>query len=63
MKRCAIRGFVPLLASVTLLCAVPAQAASHRSAPLVALDPTVNNTDVYAFVSYDAAQIWRATGK
>jgi Domain of unknown function (DUF4331) len=51
--------FVPLLASVALSWAVPADAASHRSAPIVALDPAVNNTDVYAFVSYDAANLAR----
>src|SRR5262245_25168137 len=31
----------------------PAQAASHREAPLIAADPKVDNTDVYAFVSPD----------
>ena len=29
---------------------VPGQASSHREAPLIALDPTADNTDVYAFV-------------
>jgi Domain of unknown function (DUF4331) len=29
----------------------PALAASHREAPLVAMDPAADNTDVYAFVS------------
>jgi hypothetical protein len=53
------RCFVPLLASLALSWAVPAEAASHRSAPFVALDPAVNNTDVYAFVSYDAANLAR----
>jgi hypothetical protein len=28
-------------------------ASSHREAPLIASDPTVDNTDVYAFVSPD----------
>jgi uncharacterized protein DUF4331 len=28
-------------------------ASSHREAPLTATDPTVDNTDVYAFVSPD----------
>src|SRR5262245_55393832 len=28
-------------------------ASSHREAPLISLDPTVDNTDVYAFVSPD----------
>src|SRR5215472_6318189 len=35
-------------------------AASHREAPLIALDPAADNTDVYAFVSYDAANLERA---
>jgi Domain of unknown function (DUF4331) len=38
----------------------PALAASHREAPLIALDPSADNTDVYAFVSYDAANLARA---
>src|SRR5262245_66332641 len=35
------------------------QAASHREAPLIALDPAADITDVYAFVSYDAANVAR----
>jgi hypothetical protein len=38
----------------------PAIAASHREAPLIAQDPAADNTDVYAFVSYDAANLARA---
>jgi hypothetical protein len=38
----------------------PVIAASHREAPLIALDPAADNTDVYAFVSYDAANLARA---
>ena len=33
----------------------PGFAASHREAPLMTLDPGADITDVYAFVSYDAA--------
>jgi hypothetical protein len=33
----------------------PASASSHREAPLISGDPKVDNTDVYAFVSPDAA--------
>jgi hypothetical protein len=51
--------FIPLLAAVTLATGVPAEAASHREAPLIALDPSADNTDVYAFVSYDAANLAR----
>ena len=29
---------------------VPGRASSHREAPLIALDPAADNTDVYAFV-------------
>src|SRR6201988_5004214 len=39
---------------------VPVLAASHREAPLIAMDPAADNTDVYAFVSYDAANLARA---
>ena len=35
------------------------QAASHREAPLMTLDPGADITDVYAFVSYDAANLAR----
>ena len=59
MKR-ASPFIVPLLASIAMVWAVTAQAASHREAPLIALDPSADNTDVYAFVSYDAANIARA---
>ena len=38
----------------------PIWAASHREAPLIALDPAADNTDVYAFVSYDAANVSRS---
>jgi hypothetical protein len=51
---------IPLLASLTLFWGVPAKAASHREAPLIAMDPSADNTDVYAFVSYDAANLARA---
>jgi len=47
----AITLVVPLLASVALAWGVPAEAASHREAPLIAMDPAADNTDVYAFVS------------
>ena len=35
------------------LISVPAHAASHREAPITALDRTADITDFYAFVSYD----------
>ena len=44
-----------LLASAILtgFCGSAAQAASHREAPLMALDPTADITDVYAFRSWE----------
>jgi len=42
--------------------ATAASAASHREAPLMALDPAADITDVYAFVSYDAANLSRSPG-
>ena len=40
-----------------LLVAVgPAGAASHREAPLIALDPAADITDVYFFRSWDATR-------
>ena len=47
------RGLVLLLnAAMVLAAAVAAQAASHREAPLISLDPTADLTDVYAFRSW-----------
>ncbi|SEQ26415.1 DUF4331 domain-containing protein [Lentzea albida] len=41
-------------AVVAVAAAIPAaQASSHREAPLIAADPSVDNTDVYAFTSPD----------
>ena len=51
---------VPMLTTFALAWGSPAEAASHREAPLIALDPSADNTDVYAFVSYDAANLGRA---
>ena len=51
---------IPLLAALALVWGSSAEAASHREAPLIALDPAADNTDVYAFVSYDAANLARA---
>ena len=57
----ASKLIVPLLAAIALAWGITAaQAASHREAPLIALDPSADNTDVYAFVSYDAANLGRA---
>ncbi|PYN18582.1 MAG: DUF4331 domain-containing protein, partial [Candidatus Rokuibacteriota bacterium] len=57
----ASKLIVPLLAAIALAWGITAaEAASHREAPLIALDPSADNTDVYAFVSYDAANLGRA---
>src|SRR5215813_3034762 len=48
-----------LAASLVPAFAPFAPAASHREAPLIALDPPADITDVYAFVSYDAANLAR----
>lgn len=46
----------PLVLAATVAVGVSsnAGASSHREAPLIAKDPSVDNTDVYAFVSPDA---------
>src|SRR5262245_4693872 len=44
---------VPLLLLIALAAALPAGASSHREAPAIALDPQVDATDLYAFVSPD----------
>src|SRR5215470_294417 len=54
------RGIAALPAIFALLWAVAGDASSHREAPLIAMDPAADNTDVYAFVSYDAANLERA---
>ena len=56
----ASKLMVQLLAGMALAWAVGAEAASHREAPLISMDPTADNTDVYAFISYDAANLARA---
>lgn len=44
----AVVGLGGIIAAAAL---VPANASSHREAPLIAQDPVADNTDVYAFVS------------
>lgn len=46
-------------AVVTALLGGTVNAASHREAPLIALDPAADISDVYAFVSYDQANLSR----
>lgn len=54
----SVKPLVTALAACALF-AVNAQAASHREAPRIALDPAADTTDVYAFVSYDQANLQR----
>jgi hypothetical protein len=49
-----------LVACSLTMMATTVFAASHREAPLIALDPAADNTDVYAFVSYDSANLARS---
>jgi hypothetical protein len=51
---------VALVAAAMCVAVGSVHAASHREAPLIAMDPAADNTDVYAFVSYDAANLARA---
>ncbi len=51
MGRTTLHKFLTLFISTVM--AVPAFGASHREAPLIALDPAADNTDVYAFRSWE----------
>ena len=56
IRRRAVTRGTALLLTMLLLAAVAsptARAASHREAPLIALDPTADITDVYAFRSWE----------
>ena len=48
------RKLKSLLAFILASCLIaPAFGASHREAPLIAFDPAADNTDVYAFRSWE----------
>ena len=51
---CLSAAAVATTGSAALFAAEVGSASSHREAPLIANDPQVDNTDVYAFVSPDA---------
>ena len=53
MTRCRSIGATAAALTLGLVAASAAQAASHREAPAMTLDPGADITDVYAFVSYD----------
>ncbi len=50
-----VRSFIAVLLAMTVAAPSGLFAASHREAPLTALDPSADITDFYAFVSYDDA--------
>jgi hypothetical protein len=54
------KWLLPVAAVALAAAASAAYAASHREAPLISLDPSADNTDVYAFVSYDPANLGRS---
>ena len=58
-----INHLLSLAAFSLIAAATSAFAASHREAPLIALDPAADNTDVYAFVSYDSANLARSAAE
>ncbi|MDB5777876.1 MAG: hypothetical protein JWP93_241 [Polaromonas sp.] len=45
-----------VLSTLALICAVPAQASSHREAPFITNQPKVDGTDLYMFRSYEAGR-------
>ena len=49
----AVAGTIALSTALATVGGDVATASSHREAPLIAADPAVDNTDVYAFVSPD----------
>ena len=49
------RRLAPLAAAMACaLSALPAAASSHREAPAIAMNPSVDATDLYMFRSYEA---------
>jgi hypothetical protein len=58
-----VRRVLALTAVTVTLAAGQARAASHREAPQMTLDPGADISDVYAFVSYDAANVARPLGQ
>ena len=42
--------------ALALICAVPANASSHREAPFISNQPKVDGTDLYMFRSYEAGR-------
>jgi hypothetical protein len=53
-RRLFIAATLAVVVGLATLGVAPAQASSHREAPLTAADPQIDSTDLYAFVSPDA---------
>ncbi len=54
-----VSAVLTLTIAVSFFCGItinPALASSHREAPLIATDPTADNTDIYAFRSTEAGR-------
>ena len=57
---------LPIASAVAALCSVlalPAGASSHREAPFIAMNPTVDGTDLYMFRSYEGVDTNGAGGR
>ena len=59
-KKLSVLAATASLALTSFMLSTASWAASHREAPLIALDPAADITDVYAFVSYDQENLVRA---
>src|SRR5947209_16499924 len=53
-RRLFVSATLAVVVGLATLGVTPAQASSHREAPLTAADPQIDATDMYAFVSPDA---------
>jgi hypothetical protein len=53
-RRALITASVAAAAAAGVIAVAPGSGSSHREAPLTALDPTADDTDVYAFTAPDA---------
>ena len=62
-KVAALAAAGVVVAGLTALGPATVVASSHREAPLVAADPAIDNTDVYAFVSPDRAGLRHVRGE
>jgi hypothetical protein len=56
-----LRTLLGLLLAASIVAPLPGYASGHRDAPIAALDPKADITDVYAFRSYDGNPVPRVT--